>query len=321
MPQRLAIVFCTLCAALVLTGCGGPSLTRLTQADERLPPAVELSETPFHAQTEYQCGPAALATVLGASGIGVAPDDLVGAVYVPQLKGSLQAEMIAATRPYDRLAYRIAPDLDTLLATLAEGYPVLVLQNLGVDSVPFWHYAVAIGYDAARNELLLRSGTQRRASLSARRFEGSWGRAQHWGIVVVQPGVVPRSATSAAFLEAAAGLESAGRLDAALAAYEASATRWPGEPVALLGQGNVHYRKGRLDAAQSAFRAAVALQPQDAVARNNLAQVLLELGRTEEALVEIEQARKVLTDPRFADSLAATESAIRAALSAPASRP
>src|SRR5688572_3797890 len=318
MPHRPAIAFCALCMALVLAGCGGPSLTRLS---ESLPPAVELTQTPFFAQTEYQCGPAALATALGASGVSVAPEDLVSAVYVPQLKGSLQAEMIAATRPYDRLAYRVAPSLAALLATLAEGHPVLVLQNLGVDSVPFWHYAVAIGYDTARDELLLRSGTERRASVSARRFEGSWRRAQHWGIVVVQAGQIPRSATSAAYLEAAAGLESAGRLDAALTAYEAAATRWPGEPVALLGQGNVHYRKGRLDAAQSAFRAAVALQPQDAVARNNLAQVLLELGRTEEALEEIEEARKVLTDPRFADSLAATESAIRAALSAPASRP
>ena len=86
---------------------------------------------------------------------------------MPQLKGSLQAEMIAATRPYDRIAYRVAPNLGALLATLAEGHPVLVLQNLGVDSVPFWHYAVAIGYDAARNEVLLRSGIERRARVSA----------------------------------------------------------------------------------------------------------------------------------------------------------
>ena len=49
-----------------------------TQLRYTLPPAlheyVELKQVPFFPQTEYQCGPAALATVLNASGVKVTPD-------------------------------------------------------------------------------------------------------------------------------------------------------------------------------------------------------------------------------------------------------
>ena len=39
--------------------------------------AVELAQTPFFPQDRYQCGPAALATVLGAAGVHVTPEELV----------------------------------------------------------------------------------------------------------------------------------------------------------------------------------------------------------------------------------------------------
>ena len=223
----LAVVtaLCALCA------CGGPSLTRMVEADPQLPPTIELAATPFFPQVEYQCGPAALATVLAASGVAVVPDDLVAKVFVPALEGSLQTEMIAATRAYDRLAITVEPQLDAVLAALAEGHAVLVLQNLGVESVPLWHYAVVIGYDTRRGQLLLRSGTEQRQAMTVRRFLGAWQRAGNWGVLVVRPEVVPRSVGREAFVAAAAGLEAAGRLDAALAAYRAALTRWPKTPL------------------------------------------------------------------------------------------
>lgn len=313
----LAVVtaLCALCA------CGGPSLTRMVEADPQLPPTVELAATPFFPQVEYQCGPAALATVLAASGVAVVPDDLVAKVFVPALQGSLQTEMIAATRGYDRLAMTVEPQLDALLAALAEGHAVLVLQNLGVESVPFWHYAVVIGYDAPRGEVLLRSGTARRQRMTARRFLGAWQRAGNWGALVARPDDVPRSVNRPAFVAAAAGLEAAGRHEAALAAYHAALTRWPNDTTALLGIGNVHYAQGRLAEAEGDFRAVLSQEPGDAVARNNLAQVLLESGRTHEALREIELARKTLTDHRFTQALAETEEAIRSALANHSSPP
>jgi hypothetical protein len=59
---------------------------------------IELADTPFFPQEALQCGPAALATVLGAAGVAAHPDALAREVYTPGLGGSLQLELVAAAR-------------------------------------------------------------------------------------------------------------------------------------------------------------------------------------------------------------------------------
>ena len=68
---------------------------------------LELQNVPFFPQKAYQCGPAALATVLAASGIEVTPGELEPKIYLPQRRGSLQLELLAASRRYERLPYVI----------------------------------------------------------------------------------------------------------------------------------------------------------------------------------------------------------------------
>jgi len=65
-----------LLAALVLTGCAssGPRLKDYTTGAGPLPARVELDATPFFPQRDYQCGPAALATLLSASGVATTAD-------------------------------------------------------------------------------------------------------------------------------------------------------------------------------------------------------------------------------------------------------
>ncbi|MGD9984266.1 MAG: PA2778 family cysteine peptidase, partial [Porticoccaceae bacterium] len=142
---------------------------------------IELAQVPFYPQSAYQCGPAALATVLGQAGVVVDPEQLVAAVYLPERKGSLQVELVAAARRYGRVPYPINPDLAGLLDTLRAGHPVLVLQNLAIERWPLWHFAVVIGFDAQRDEFILRSGTTRREVSSATSFLRTWQRAGNWG--------------------------------------------------------------------------------------------------------------------------------------------
>ena len=124
---------CVLVFAIAGCASRGPVLPQLTAA--QLPARVELAETPFFPQRDYQCGPAALATVLGASGVRVDPDNLVAEVYLPGRKGSLQPEMVAATRTRGRLPYLLPPRADALVAQLAAGTPVLLMQKLGAHNL------------------------------------------------------------------------------------------------------------------------------------------------------------------------------------------
>jgi tetratricopeptide (TPR) repeat protein len=302
--------------ALAASGCAhrsaliAPALTAPAQS------SIELTDTPFFPQRDYECGPAALATVLAASGVAVTTDELVGRVYLPERKGSLQPELLAASRSFDRLPYVLEPELEPLLSEVAAGHPVLVLQNYGLESVPFWHYAVVVGFDAADDRIVLRSGTEQRLEMSARRFMGTWDRAHRWAVTVLEPDVLPASAQRERFLEAASGLEATRRFAAAARAYRAALTRWPADTTALLGVGNVSYGTGDLAGAEATYREVLRIDATHAVARNNLAQTLLDRGEVQAAFEEITAARATLNDQRLAPLLEQTEQSIRQAMAA-----
>ena len=300
-----------------LSGCAAsPTLAGGLPAG--MPAAIELRDTPFFPQEDYQCGPAALATVLQASGVQSAPEALAPQVYLPGRRGSLQAELIGAARRHNRLAYRLPETGQALVAQLHEGRPVLVLQNLGLESMPVWHYAVLIGYDAGRNVAVLRSGRRERIEMRWQRFAGSWHRAGRWAIVVLEPGVVPRDADAARYLEAAAGLESAGQRRAAAQAYDAALARWPDQPLAWLGRGNVAHAEGELAAAADAYARAVTLAPDNAAARNNLAQALAGAGCVVESRRQLERAAALAEDTALVTAIEETRASIAAAGDVPA---
>lgn len=240
----------------------------------QIPQQVELSDTPFFPQERYQCGPAALATVLNARGISVVPDALVPQVYLPARGGSLQVEMIAAARRQGLLAIPVQPSLEGLLVEVAAGRPVLVMQNLGLSWLPRWHYAVVIGYDLVRQELVLRSGTEARRVTPFGVFMNTWDRSKRWGFVVLPPDELPPQMTPGPWLVAASALESLGQWPQAQAAYRAATLRWPDNPIAWFGLGNAAHALGDAPAAGQAFLQALRIQPDSAVAWNNLAHVL-----------------------------------------------
>jgi hypothetical protein len=275
---------------LVLTGCATPQMTTLQSSwPEHLSAQVELTQVPFYPQEEFECGPAALAMVAGAAGVLVAPDALVEQVYLPGRKGSLQNDMLAATRRQGLLPYPLSPRLETLLREVAAGHPVLVFQNLSFSLYPVWHYAVVIGFDRERNVMLLHSGRTRRMEMSLFTFERTWARANYWSMLALPPSQLPVTAEPASYAVAAAALERVNP-QAAQKAYAAALKQWPRDRAASLGLGNTAYALGQRDAATQAYRDAVAKHPDFADAWNNLAQVLLEALALKEASLAIETA-------------------------------
>lgn len=261
-----------------------------------LPRQVELSEVPFFAQEDYQCGPAALAMVMKHAGEAVDPDRLKPEVYLPGREGSLQVEMMGAARRHGLVAYQMPTVLGDVLEEVARGTPVVVLQNLALDWYPVWHYAVVIGYDLDKKEVILRSGREKRQRISLVAFENTWARSAHWAMVAMPPDKVPYTASEASYVAAVNALGKAGQLSAARLAYLAAKQRWPDSLGVSIGLGNVAYMMKRLDEAEAEFRAAVTAHPDSVAALNNLAQTLSDLGRDEEAL-EFVQRAAVLDGP------------------------
>jgi tetratricopeptide (TPR) repeat protein len=268
--------------AFALAGCvsRGPLITSSRSI-------VELEDTPFFAQTQHQCGPAALATVLGASGVMVTPEEISPLVYLPGRRGSLQIEMQAAPRQYARIGYRIEPELDAIVAEVTAGRPVLVLHNYGLPFLPRWHYAVVVGYDGQRDRVLLRSGKVKRQELSAANFMRAWDNADRWGMVLLRAGELPQSPDKDRYLQAAADFERVAAPRDAHATFEAATRQWPGDAVAWIGLGTASYRNGDLKLAAANYRTALRIDNTQIAARNNLAMTLLDLGCARAARMEM----------------------------------
>jgi Peptidase_C39 like family len=297
-------------ALLALTGCAatGPQLAEFAPASAR--ERIELEDTPFFPQSDYQCGPAALATALAASGVETTADDLVAAVYLPGRHGSLQTELIAATRARGRLPYVLPADVESMFAEVAGGRPVVVLQKLGAGPWPGWHYAVLIGYDVPGNRVVLRSGTERRLEMSAEKFLWSWDRGDRWALLPLKPTEMPAKPDYERYLEGAAGLEAIGRAADAEAAYRSAAAQWPDRALPHLGLGNLAYARNDYAGAAREYRAAIERDTQDPVPRNNLAETLRVAGCPSRARPVLDEARRLAGDGAHAATITATAAAL-----------
>jgi tetratricopeptide (TPR) repeat protein len=295
-----------------LAGCAPFTLPQtaalLGAAPDHLPDGLplksELDATAFFAQTELQCGPAALATVLFAAGVEDAtPERLASEVFLPGREGSLQLEMLGGARRHGVLPVLLPEQLDALLREVAAGRPAVVLLNLGLSFAPRWHYAVVIGHDLDRAEVILRSGETRREAMLMRTFEHTWARSGRWAFVVVAPGQLPLTASEAAVTQACIGFERVAEARLAARAYDAAAQRWPTSLVLGLGLGNTRYAAGDIAGAASAFERA-AQTHDSAAAWNNLAQAEARLGHVEQARVAAQKAfkRAQAAEPQWLDA-------------------
>lgn len=290
---------------LLISGCSTQSLvvTRESLAD-LITDRVLLEQVPFFPQAEFQCGPAALATVLAASGVDVTDEQLTPEVYLPGREGTLQLELVAATRRYGRIPYVMTGTLENLLTELAQGNPVLVMQNLGFSWFPQWHYAVAVGYDLEHQTMTLHSGTVRRHKVPFHTFMHTWARADHWALVVAKRGEIPATADATSYLAAIHSVESLNP-DAAFIAYQVGLKRWPREPLYWLALGNLHHLQRQYGRSADLFQRAVSQFPDNTALWNNYAYALRESHCPQAAISAIRCALRIQPDSEaLQDSLA-----------------
>lgn len=305
---------------LFLTACAGAPQSKMirqsyleTSSSNLLNSSSLLSGVPFIAQEEYQCGPAAIAMLLQYSGVDVSADEMVNDVYLPARNGSLQPEMLAAPRRFDRMSVVLPPSLEAVLTEVQSGSPVLVMQNLGLAQIPQWHYAVVIGFDLNAQEIILHSGTIAQYRMSMKTFERTWQRVDHWAFVLIKPGEIPVSVSDGVYMEALSAFERVASPVAVSQAYVAGLDRWPDNELLGIGIANQHYEAGKINEAVLAYQRVLRVHPRSAATHNNLAQSLFSLGEHDEALRHAQIA--VSLGGNFAQVYADTLSEIEASLS------
>jgi hypothetical protein len=161
------------------------------------------------------------------------------------------------------------------------------MQNLGLDWYPQWHFAVVVGYDRRREELVLRSATVKRWTTDFTAFDRSWARAGRWAVLTLPPDRLPAEPQLANWLQAASDLEQTGQQGAAETAYHMAIQRWPDEALPGFALANLRHAAGDRIGAETALRSSLDRRGDFAVGWFNLSEVLNERG----CVVQAREAR------------------------------
>ncbi|MEO6699232.1 MAG: PA2778 family cysteine peptidase [Paraperlucidibaca sp.] len=307
--MRRSSFWLTVLLALLLSACMTPQALDLRVQP---PQSAELSSVPFYAQRQYECGPAALAMVMTHLGSPVTPEELAPSLYIPGREGTLTDELVAQSRLRGFVPERLAPDLRVIAQAVADGSPVIVFQNNGLFWYPIWHYAVVIGVDAVRGEVILRSGEQQRLVLTWSVFDRTWSRSGRWAIRLLPVQAEwPASVSSSVVTRQLLVMAKTAAPELALAGLRRGLQRWPEEVSLWLALAQVSEQKAGLVSAERVLREGLTALPESPWLLNNLADVLIRSGRPQPALALAQRAVLQLDRAETRATLAAAEAALK----------
>lgn len=153
------------------------------------PPAWDVPrlEVPFFPDGTDQCGPSALASVLGYWGRHAQPADLRRELYRTKLRGTLPVDLLLTARERGLKAEMASGSLKTLKGEIDAGRPVIAFVNFGFSFLPIGHFLVVTGYDDARGGVFAHSGKKSNEFLPYGRFQRIWEKTGRWTLLASLP--------------------------------------------------------------------------------------------------------------------------------------
>lgn len=138
---------------------------------------------PFFRQTEYACGPAALASVLAYHQRAADLAELTGLLVHPKLQGTLPMDVERVAKDRGLRTATAHGDKELLRSSLKKDLPVICLLDLGFGVLKQPHYVVLTGYDDGNRLYIMHDGATRDRTMSYEEFETSWARGGRWMLV------------------------------------------------------------------------------------------------------------------------------------------
>lgn len=269
--RKLALLF----ALLTTTSCVYWTPISRTPASS----ALVVPNVPMHKWDIKSCGAGSLSSVLQHYGDPISMDEWQETL--PKTRGGVMSiDLVLAARERGFDANLVTGDRNLVEAEIRDGRPVIlmlqVIQYPG-SSLDFFHYVVIDGYDPMRNLFRVQFGDGKARWATMDRLEPAWVKTKH-ATIVVRPGD-----PAAPALRAAVRLEQEGKFALAAHAYREILAEHPGSTLAWTNLGNAENQLGRRVAAEEAFRKAIETDPDSADALNNLAWLLYEDKRYDEA--------------------------------------
>ncbi len=172
-PSLIALAVC------LLSGCASRRVAGAPEGRQ-----VRL-EVPFYPDDTDQCGPSALASVLGYWGSDATPAGLKSELYRANLKGSLTVDLLLAAESRGMTAEMADGGLTRLRTELDAGHPLIAFVNMGFRFYPIGHYLVVTGYDDGKRMLYAHSGLTRDEEIPYATFDRRWEKTRRWTLLLL----------------------------------------------------------------------------------------------------------------------------------------
>jgi predicted double-glycine peptidase len=228
------------------------------------------------------CGAGSLATVLQHYGDPTTMQRWDASL--PKMRGGVMTvDMLLAARQKGFDAQIVTGTPDLIMEELRNGRPVILMLQV-VDypgqHYDFFHYIVADGVDKERGLIRTQWGDRAGRWVSFEKIEQPWNGGGHAAILIHprDPDAAVRDA-----LRIAISLEDEGKYSEAAAKYREILSAHPDSVVAWTDLGNADTQLGKRAEAEEDFRKALALDPNSRDALNNLAWLLYQQKRLDEA--------------------------------------
>lgn len=177
--------FLILILALSFAGCASPGRDAVISSIKSAPATGAVIEgVPFFAQDRYDCGPAALASIMSFYGEAADIDEIKGRVYNEMLKGTLPLDMLSYAKERGFEARYYKGGLDDLREAVKKGEPLILFLNLGYDFYPVGHYIVATGFSDSVGAVLAHSGMDREKAYGFKELEKAWSKTGYSTLLV-----------------------------------------------------------------------------------------------------------------------------------------
>ena len=241
--------------------------------------AKVIPNVPMQVWDIKSCGAGSLSSVLQHYGDTTSMQEWDGALQKTR-GGVMSIDLVLAARKKGFDARLVTGDRMTIERELLDGRPVIlmlqVIQTPG-RSFDFFHYVVLDGIDPQANVIRTQFGDGKARWVRFEKLENAWRGGGNAAIFIRPPDPVT------GLVKTAVALEENGRYEDAAREYRTILEAHPRSVLAWTNLGNVEMRRQNWNAAEVAFRKAIDLDETAADALNNLAWLLYEQRRLEEA--------------------------------------
>ncbi len=285
------IIFLSSCS-IFLAGCATSYTYRVN------PPSVlethesfYLENVPSVAQTAYQCGPAALESVIRYWGRSADAASIGKTLYKSGTRGvfNFSLAQYMKTIGFWNEVHEEQSEED-LKQWIRRGFPPIVMLDSGFLWARTYHFIVLKGFDDDLRIFYANTGVLQTQAIDYGEFERRWKKADTWSLIVSPPEKVNWELNETQSIEIALIFEKNGNLSQAERWLGSALIKNPKSLTAKFNLANIYTQSNRSEQAKIIYRELLKQNPSWSEISNNLAWIYYEEGHYEDALKVIETA-------------------------------